>query len=364
MDRKEGDFVPLIAALLLFVTSFIFPTNIAAEEVETKPSLVALGDSITAGYNLPNSAKDAFPNFIGDGVYEVTNLAVPGWTSTDLLLALKDDPAFAESLQTADLITLNIGNNDLLHAIDFYGLMEDPSSFNPDTIEDDLLEARRILWQNLTEIVSIIRFYSTEPILFYTIYNPIMSDNSFLWELIYIIVDEVIMEVNENIIATHHLEEEKIHVVDAYSMFSGMQNDFIIVGDIHPNQLGQKALASIANDAIGAEVVFGDLEEVLEQEDTAESVSVDIEVVPPARESLGSESTGVGEGFAEEVASLGEGEVAAQQQVVGRGGTGQQIRSYFLYGGIAVVFFFALWLSFRFIRRRKGKKLVGEDVVK
>lgn len=340
---------------LLLLTGFIFPTSISATEEEAKLSLVALGDSITAGYNLVNP-EDAFPNHVGDGEYEVTNLAVPGWTSTDLLLALKNDPVFAESLQKADVVTLNIGSNDLLQAINFHGLMEDPSLFNPDTIENDLLEARRILWENLTDIVSIIRFYSAEPLLFYTIYNPIMSDGSFLWELIYIIVDEVILEVNENIIAHHHLEEEKIQVVDAYSIFSGMQNDFIIPGDIHPNSLGQKALAYLANEALGVNVVYEGLQEALDRRKVAEA-SVDVDPVPPSAESTDSDSVVGEEEDAAEVGSLGEGEVAASPQDVG--GVGRDgLEPYYLYGGIAFVVgvvSFAVWLSVKMVRRRKDK---------
>jgi lysophospholipase L1-like esterase len=44
----------------------------------------------------------------------VTNLAVDGWTSQDLLAALRDDSAMREAVAGADLVSWDIGGNDLL----------------------------------------------------------------------------------------------------------------------------------------------------------------------------------------------------------------------------------------------------------
>jgi hypothetical protein len=44
-------------------------------------------------------------------------LGVTGWTFDQLLDALHNGPSFAKAIQNADVITLDIGNNDLLHGL-------------------------------------------------------------------------------------------------------------------------------------------------------------------------------------------------------------------------------------------------------
>ncbi|OLO28189.1 hypothetical protein BTR23_18080 [Alkalihalophilus pseudofirmus] len=61
----------------MLLVSTLFSSFAFANE-QSKPSLVALGDSITYGYGLgdPSSpSSDAFPYLIGDGLFEVTNIS-------------------------------------------------------------------------------------------------------------------------------------------------------------------------------------------------------------------------------------------------------------------------------------------------
>ncbi|MDQ0253457.1 lysophospholipase L1-like esterase [Evansella vedderi] len=241
--------LPVFLVIVLF--GMIFSPGVKGNEGEEEKVLVSLGDSISAGYNLEAPTNQAFPHLIGEGSFEVTNLAVPGWTTRDLLMALKDDETFWTHIEDANVVTINIGSNDLLQAINFFGLLEEPSSFNPEVVQEGLLDARYVLWRNLTEILGIIRYHTDEPIIFYNIYNPIVSDGSFLMELLYIIVDELILDINRNILESYHSIEEKILVVDAYGVFSGNQEQYIIPGDIHPNTAGQERLAQLADAALG-----------------------------------------------------------------------------------------------------------------
>ncbi|MDC0506286.1 arylesterase [Candidatus Gracilibacteria bacterium] len=103
-----------IAALLLLVScGDKKPTlaDIVVEEGE-KIQILALGDSITAGYNLP--IDDAYPSqlegLLGDDKYEIINGGVSGDTSIQLLnrldLYIEDD----ENLPALAIVT--IGGND------------------------------------------------------------------------------------------------------------------------------------------------------------------------------------------------------------------------------------------------------------
>ena len=79
-------------------------------------SYVALGDSITVGYGLADGEK-AFPEIVAEAKgYELTNLAVSGATSQDLLGVVQNS-ANTAVLANADLITITIGGNDLMGAL-------------------------------------------------------------------------------------------------------------------------------------------------------------------------------------------------------------------------------------------------------
>jgi lysophospholipase L1-like esterase len=102
---------------VLLVTQFAAPTAQAAPTV----LYTALGDSIGFGLFAP----------IGDGyvpTYDrlveadsganvnTINLCVPGWTSSDLMNAIRGNLIFRLSVATSTIVTVNIGGNDLLGA--------------------------------------------------------------------------------------------------------------------------------------------------------------------------------------------------------------------------------------------------------
>lgn len=82
---------------------------------------VALGDSIAAGAGSSTNYVDEFAARVEtelDRDVAVTNLARSGWTSADLLEALRTDPGTRKAVADADLVTWNVGGNDLLYALD------------------------------------------------------------------------------------------------------------------------------------------------------------------------------------------------------------------------------------------------------
>ena len=84
---------------------------------------VALGDSMATGTGAATSYPAELADLLADDTgadIAVTNLAVDGWTSQDLLDALRNDEAMRTAVTDADLVTLDIGGNDLLHALPAY----------------------------------------------------------------------------------------------------------------------------------------------------------------------------------------------------------------------------------------------------
>ena len=80
--------------------------------------VLALGDSITAGFGLQHAETERFTALLGDN-YIVTNKAVNGNTSANIINQLENGVISTELITSADIITITIGGNDmmaLLHA--------------------------------------------------------------------------------------------------------------------------------------------------------------------------------------------------------------------------------------------------------
>lgn len=113
--------VVLAMALSMFsLTSLITPTT--AQAATQSINYVALGDSVPAGYGLDpgnESYVEMFSRVLNDPSMgrmpnDLTNLAVSGLNSTTQLAGLNSlSGNDLKTLQGADLITLNIGGNDL-----------------------------------------------------------------------------------------------------------------------------------------------------------------------------------------------------------------------------------------------------------
>lgn len=105
----------------------------AAEESTKKVNYVAIGDSITFGYGLPDVSTGFVPQ-VGQALNAVTtNLAINGLTSEGLLEELRKEE-MKNVLSQADIISVSIGSNDLLRPFSelmmgiLGPLMQNPSS--------------------------------------------------------------------------------------------------------------------------------------------------------------------------------------------------------------------------------------------
>jgi len=85
---------------------------------------VALGDSLAAGVSADRGYVGRYADHLrGDtgAKVRVTNLGVSGQTSAQLLDKIRNDPSTREALRGAEVVTLNIGINDLARAGRSYG---------------------------------------------------------------------------------------------------------------------------------------------------------------------------------------------------------------------------------------------------
>ncbi|WP_284037292.1 GDSL-type esterase/lipase family protein [Neobacillus sp. 114] len=251
-------FSVLFAIILAFST---FISSFAFAESNVKPNLVALGDSITYGWNLDDTngnttpSSKAFPYLIGNGNYVVgKNISGGGWTSARLLTEISK-PENILAIKNADVITLDIGSNDFLQDARIQAILNNPAQLgdpaNQAILTGAVNDISTKLAQNLITIITSIRTVNTSsPVILYNIYNPFPKTNPAL----YGIGEQLLTGVSgvNTLVYQQVAGGTNSFLADAYSAFKTLQTDPIIPGDIHPTVVGQQVLAGIATAILSA----------------------------------------------------------------------------------------------------------------
>jgi lysophospholipase L1-like esterase len=236
---------------LTLMCTFIFPNaSFASPEKSRHSSLVALGDSITFGYNLGENndtpSKYAFPYLIGATINKnVENLGIPGWTSDDLLQALKT-PKFQTALKKAKVVTLNIGSNDILSLASKYGLLNPENAQKPIQLTPEQQagfdQATQKFAKNLPTILKKIKHHApSAKIVLYNLYNPIPSASVYLHPISESILGSLNTIIDQNASKFH------LKVADAHAAFDEKQYRLVRLAqnDVHPTIEGQEVLAKL-----------------------------------------------------------------------------------------------------------------------
>jgi lysophospholipase L1-like esterase len=256
-SHKGGAYLKLkrfsVLLIVVLALSTLFSSMVSAEKNE-RHNLVALGDSITFGYNLPDQigpqpSPHAFPSLIGNGNFHVTNLGVPSLSSTDLLNAVKTNPAFKKALKDADVVTLDIGGIDLLKAAGLTGTTTTLPDFTSLEFQQKLALAEQQLTTNLQAIIKEIKKRTDAPIIIYNMYNPFGVSNDPVFGSLHMAGEQIIKGVNSQVFAPVAFQTGSL-LADAYTAFNGNQAKFIIPGDVHPTLVGHQALAKLADQAL------------------------------------------------------------------------------------------------------------------
>lgn len=209
-----------------------------------------MGDSITFGYNLDDThnnsvpSQSAFPYLIGKADHlRVSDLGIPGWTSSDLLSNLQS-PNFSRAIRGASAITIDIGSNDLLQWASASGLLSGgTTSLNP----QQLLQVQSIITQfgkNFAASIAMIRSESSAPIIAYNLYDPFPSQSPLNP------LDEQLEALMNGAITQAAAANKDVVVADAHAAFAGNQLTDVRVGDVHPTVAGQAVLAQVGEKAL------------------------------------------------------------------------------------------------------------------
>jgi lysophospholipase L1-like esterase len=120
---KKKQLISKLIILLVLLT--LLPINTLAKGPENKVvDYVALGDSLAAGFSPYNVDGIGYPEYIvkrfeqSQYSVEFQNYGVGGFTSEHLKNLILSDQDKQAEIATADLITINIGANDLLSQLE------------------------------------------------------------------------------------------------------------------------------------------------------------------------------------------------------------------------------------------------------
>lgn len=225
---------------------------------------VALGDSVPYGYGLANPAAESYVNlFAGmmeaDGAGVTTfNQSVSGLTSAQLLAALSGLSAGdAALLASADVITLNIGGNDVLGTVLAYlvtqGIIDTSGNvLNPQALatidltalSGTLGTAATNFGANYAAIITLLKQAAPNAeLIVSTIYNPIPDTLTTLAA-----ADTFITAMNSVIWGLQSTGGYKI--ADTYTAFAEAAVPVTNVNlpysvDIHPNAAGHELMAEL-----------------------------------------------------------------------------------------------------------------------
>lgn len=272
----------MIMCICMLIT--IFPVQALATD-ET-PSYVALGDSITTGYGLADVDTEAFPVLVaGETGTTLTNLAVDGETSASLLEKMNDADVSA-AVQSADVITLTIGGNDLMNAL--YAYLAAASGMTVDQVQamlnsqdlnlielapladmlaafpqsEEAVQALTSFTANVTSILAEIEVLNPDAVVVMTNqYNPYGHFDGTALDALAAAFETGVQVLNTQIRSL--AANANVTVADVYAAFASgntaatpLCNATLVPAlnlDFHPNADGHSVIASVVVVTIGTE---------------------------------------------------------------------------------------------------------------
>jgi lysophospholipase L1-like esterase len=194
---------------------------------------VAVGDSLTAGFGVPNGLgyaevyRTLAEQALGVPVH-LYNAGVNGDTSVDMLRRLRDDMALRDRVRDAHLISFTVGGNDLLGAAKQFYLDQDVAHLK------QALQLTRSHIGLLIKEVKLLKHQSASgsyAIRVADLYNPIpFFPESVYW----------VQRFNR---IYRRFEGADLLVADIYNPFLGNESRLLSHDLIHPNEQGHEIMA-------------------------------------------------------------------------------------------------------------------------
>lgn len=208
----------------------------------------ALGDSLAAGALAQLGYVPRYATYINtDTGATVTtlNLGIPGWQSSDLLNALQNDPAIRSQVSGAQVVTWDIGGNDLSNAHDSFVNNTCGGADNQDCFRSAVttFEAN---WDAI--VVELLKLRDPSKTILRTmdIYNPYVASDmqAGTFTTVEPYLDQVNNHIHDNA-NTNNIPVAAVHT--AFNGADGTQDPaslgLIAADGFHPNDAGHKVIA-------------------------------------------------------------------------------------------------------------------------
>jgi len=214
--------------------------------------ITAFGDSIAAGYGLSSQDDNYLTVFANNIGASLTNDAVSGFDSDDLVSLLSSGRADAD-IRNADMVVLSIGGNDILHNRELItSALKEAALKGGEYFTDDVNAVYDNFEANLIKIYNhIIAINPDAAIIIQTLYNPALKQG---YKISVIdaskLIDKYIVRLNESIISVSAAFNRVVvfDVADEMNKdadnFYNLKTDF----DIHPSKKGHQTLSELFTD--------------------------------------------------------------------------------------------------------------------
>jgi len=250
-------FLPPLAAFLflLLAVSAAAPVPAAAQDPDPL-AYIAIGDSLAFGIGVPEPSRQGYVALAYDSLknsdryrdrsLDLLNLAIPGATSSDLLLEGGQlDVAIAEIKRRSEenaveIISVNIGGNDLLGlAAATSPCLSDPSA---DPCLDLLGQTLGTLQTNLHTVLQRLREAAPAAGIFVlNLYNPFSGTGDIREGL----ADLGVQPFTGVVGAVVADESLGVKLGNVFQLFRGRGGQWIAGDGLHPNEQGHQVLAEV-----------------------------------------------------------------------------------------------------------------------
>lgn len=184
---------------------------------------------------------DANPNVT------LTNLGQNGWHSSDLLNALQNDANFRNAVSSAEVVTWDIGGDDLLHAVNLFQNGTCGGADNQDCLRT-AVSSFIPNWDAIVAQILALRDPNRTVLRTMDVYDPFVSQE--MVGGVFTVIQPYLNQVNAHIAAS--AAANNIPLASVHLAFNGPNGDqdpaakgYIAIDGIHPNDTGHTVIADL-----------------------------------------------------------------------------------------------------------------------
>ncbi|BCG56732.1 GDSL-type esterase/lipase family protein [Paenibacillus sp. URB8-2] len=193
----------------------------------------AIGDSLTTGFGaMPGNgfvpvyrrmSEISLRTFVA-----YTNLGINGLTTAELEKLVSYNPQFRQSLREADLITISIGGNDLIHAAKAGGQSNSPSSVYQNALKESRRHFAGIMGQIHHAKAGAGKPYIIRIVGLYNPYPRVAEASGWVRQF-----NRLMAQYNSKVCG----------FADIYGAFAGYERELLSIDHLHPNGKGYRVIA-------------------------------------------------------------------------------------------------------------------------